>query len=144
MEDKKYGFSFLFSDRVQKFIKFGITGVSGMVIDFFLTWLFKDVVHLNQFLANAIGFSAAVTSNYIINRQWTFRDRQTKAVPQFAAFLAVSLIGLLLNSSVIFLFNTLLNVNFYISKVLAVFIVFFWNFSLNYFLVFKSAKEKKI
>jgi len=144
MEDKKYGFSFLFSDRVQKFIKFGITGISGMVIDFFLTWVFKDVIHLNQFLANAIGFSAAVTSNYIINRQWTFRDKQTKAVPQFAAFLAVSLIGLLLNSSVIFLFNTLLNVNFYISKVLAVFIVFFWNFSLNYFLVFRSAKEKKI
>ncbi len=144
MEDEKYRFSFLFSDRVQKFIKFGITGVSGMVIDFSLTWLFKDVVHLNQFLANAVGFSAAVTSNYIINRQWTFRDKQTKAVPQFTAFLFVSLIGLLLNSSVIFLFNTLLNVNFYISKVLAVFIVFFWNFSLNYFLVFRSAKEKKL
>lgn len=144
MEDKKYWFSFLFSDRVQTFIKFGTTGISGMVIDFSLTWLFKDVVHLNQFLANAVGFSAAVTSNYIINRQWTFRDKQTKAVPQFAAFLAVSLIGLLLNSLVVFSFNILLNVNFYISKSIAVFIVFFWNFSLNYFLVFRSAKGIKI
>ena len=37
--------------------------MSGMVIDFSLTWLFKDVLHVNKFLANAIGFSAAVMSN---------------------------------------------------------------------------------
>lgn len=141
MADKKHMFSFLLSNRIHTLIKFGVTGVSGLVIDFLLTWFFKDELHINKFVANAIGFSTAVTSNYIINRQWTFKDKQSKAVPQFVAFLAVSLIGLMLNSSVIFLFNTLLSVNFYLSKAVAVFIVFFWNFSLNYFFVFKSAKE---
>lgn len=147
MVDKKFSISsflLLFSDRVRTFIKFGITGASGLIIDFSLTWLFKDELQLNKFLANAIGFSAAITSNYIINRYWTFKDHKSKAATQFTAFVMVSLIGLLLNSLVIFLLNNIMNINFYISKAAAVLIVFFWNFSLNYFFVFKASREGKI
>lgn len=146
MPVKKYSLSSvssLFSDRVIAFIKFGITGVSGLTLDFALTWLFKDELHFNKFVANAIGFSVAVISNYLINRNWTFKDKKSKAGPQFSAFVTVSLIGLLLNSVIIFLLDNRMNVNFYISKAVAIFIVFFWNFSVNYFFVFKASKSKK-
>lgn len=113
--------------------------MSGLVIDFSLTWLFKDVFHVNKFLANAIGFTAAVLSNYFINRIWTFKN-SAKIGRQLAAFVTVSLIGLLLNSLIIYLFNNLLSFNFYHSKIIAVALVFFWNFSANYFFVFKMTK----
>ncbi|WP_432708412.1 GtrA family protein [Pedobacter sp.] len=127
--------------RLLSLIKFGITGMSGMVVDFSLTWLFKDVLHVNKFLANAIGFSAAVMSNYFINRIWTFQNK-AKISKQLAAFITVSVIGLLLNSMVIYVFNNLLLLNFYLSKVIAVGLVFIWNFSANYFYVFKTTKEQ--
>jgi putative flippase GtrA len=127
--------------RLLSIVKFGITGMSGMVLDFSLTWLFKDVLHVNKFLANAIGFSAAVMSNYYINRIWTFQNK-AKISTQLAAFITVSIIGLLLNSMVVYVFNNLLLLNFYLSKIIAVGLVFIWNFSANYFYVFKSPKEQ--
>lgn len=146
MPQNKFSSSYLSSlltPKILAFIKFGITGVSGLIIDFALTWFFKDELGFNKFIANGIGFTAAVISNYIIHRNWTFKDNKSKPGLQFTAFFVVSLIGLLLNSGIIFLLDNLLSVNFYISKAIAIFIVFFWNFSANYFFVFKASDKGK-
>lgn len=133
--------SSLLTPKFLAFIKFGITGVSGVLIDFTVTWFFKDELNWNKFIANAMGFSTAVVSNYLINRNWTFKTNKSNSGAQFTAFFTVALIGLLLNSAVIFLLGNMLFLNFYLSKAIAIFIVFFWNFSANYFFVFKSGKE---
>jgi len=144
MQKKKWSLSYLESllpFRLLSLVKFGFTGMSGLVIDFSVTWLLKDELHLNKFLANAAGFTMAVISNYIINRLWTFSERErTKVSRQFASFLVVSLVGLLLNSGFVYLFNEQLGLDFYLSKAIAILLVFFWNFSANYFFVFKSVK----
>jgi dolichol-phosphate mannosyltransferase len=144
MQKKKWSLSYLESllpFRLLSLVKFGFTGMSGLVIDFSVTWLLKDELHLNKFLANAAGFTMAVISNYIINRLWTFSERErTKVSRQFASFLVVSLVGLLLNSGFVYLFNEQLRLDFYLSKAIAILLVFFWNFSANYFFVFKGGK----
>ena len=145
MWDNKFrlsAISSLFTPKFIAFIKFGITGVLGLVIDFALTWVFKDELNVNKFIANAIGFTTAVVCNYFIHRNWTFKGNKSKSGPQFTAFFTVSVIGLLLNSAIIFLLSNMLFLNFYLSKAIAIFIVFFWNFSANYFFVFKSKKEE--
>lgn len=135
---KKLPFSLL------SLIKFGVTGMSGLVIDFSLTWLFKEEFHVNKFIANAIGFTVAVLSNYFINRFWTFSEVNKQHVgKQLSAFIMVSLFGLLLNSAFLYLFTTVWTLNFYLGKILAVILVFFWNFSANYFLVFKAAEQEQ-
>ena len=53
---------------IVKFLKFGVVGLSGLVIDFALTFLFRNILKINQYVANAIGFAVAASSNYIINR----------------------------------------------------------------------------
>lgn len=140
MPPEKFSLSVLFRlipDKLMALIRFGITGLSGLLIDFALTWFFKDELGFNKFVANGIGFSVAVLSNFLINRNWTFKGSQAKAAPQFTAFFLVSVIGLALNSGIIYLLNDLLHLNFYLSKAAAIFVVFFWNFSANYFFVFK-------
>ncbi|WP_316744881.1 GtrA family protein [Pedobacter antarcticus] len=146
MSLEKFSLKSLFNlipPRLMALIRFGITGVSGLFIDFALTWFFKDELGINKFAANGIGFSAAVISNFLINRNWTFKGTRAKAAPQFTAFLMVSVIGLLLNSGIIYLLDNILHVNFYLSKAIAIFLVFFWNFSANYFFVFKSVQNSK-
>jgi putative flippase GtrA len=127
--------------RFISLLKFAITGFSGLLIDFSLTWIFKDELHINKFVANSIGFSAAVVSNYFINRYWTFSERKHAEVGrQLSAFIGVSMIGLLLNSGFIYILNERLMFNFYLSKAVAIVLVFFWNFSANYFFVFRANK----
>mgnify|MGYP001139362034 FL=1 len=121
-----------------QFIKFCIVGGSGVFVDFGLTWFFKEVCHINKYVANSIGFICAATSNYLLNRIWTFESHDPEIVWQYARFIGISVMGLLINNAAIYLFNDRLKLNFYFSKLLAIGIVTFWNFFMNYFFTFTS------
>ena len=66
-----------------KFLRFGIVGTTGMVIDFSITWLCREKLHFNKYIANTLGFSFAVINNFILNRVWTFENKSLEWQPQF-------------------------------------------------------------
>ena len=109
-----------------------------MSIDFGATWLFKEKIKINKYVANAIGFSLAVTNNYYINRIWTFRSTNPHLGTEFTKFVFVSLVGLGLNTFIIYLFHQRKNgINFYLAKFFAIVIVFIWNFLANWLFTFR-------
>ncbi|ARS36506.1 GtrA family protein [Pontibacter actiniarum] len=119
-----------------KFLKFGVVGFSGLVLDFGLTFLAKEVLRWNKYVANSLGFAVASSSNYYLNRVWTFHSADPEIGWQFSKFLVVALAGLLLNNLVIYLLTERFRFNFYIAKFCAIVLVFFWNFSINYLYTF--------
>ncbi|RFM26604.1 GtrA family protein [Deminuibacter soli] len=122
---------------VYKFLKFGVVGVMGVVIDFGLTWFFKEKLRWNKYLANVTGFSVAVINNFFFNRFWTFKSTNPNWGLEFGKFALVSTIGLLLNNLCIYIFHQRLKFNFYTAKVFATGIVFVWNFTSNMFFTFR-------
>jgi putative flippase GtrA len=120
-----------------KFIKFCVVGFSGMILDFGLTWLLKERLRINKYVANSTGFIFAATSNYILNRLWTFQSENKQVTNEYLSFMLISLAGLALNNFVIFLLHDKLKLNFYIAKVGAVGVVTLWNFGMNYFFTFR-------
>jgi putative flippase GtrA len=120
-----------------KFIKFCIVGFSGLLIDLSITWFLKEKVKINKFVANSIGFSFAVTTNFMLNRWWTFSSHEINIEVQYLSFLLVSLIGLLLNNLIIYILIKKKNLNFYIAKLMAIAFVTIWNFIANYLITFK-------
>lgn len=121
---------------LMKFLKFCVVGFSGTAIDFGLTWLCKEIFKIPKFLANAIGFVVAATSNYILNRTWTWGSTNEQVGVEYVKFFAVSLIGLGLNTLILYIFNEKLKLNFYLSKVIATGVVMLWNFFANNFFTF--------
>jgi len=122
---------------IMKVFRFGIVGISGMAVDFGLTWLLKEVFKVRKYISNSVGFTVAATTNFILNRLWTFNSTNPDVMIQFTKFFIISVLGLLLNNLTIYLLTDLkLKLNFYISKGIATFIVFFWNFSMNYLFTF--------
>ena len=119
-----------------KFIKFCIVGFSGVFVDFGVTYFFKEVVKLQKYVANAIGFTCAATTNYILNRSWTFNSQNPHIVQEFSRFFLIALIGLAINSAIIWLMNEKFKVNFYLSKLVATVIVTLWNFLINAYFTF--------
>ena len=120
-----------------KFFRFVLVGASGLVIDFGLTYLIKEKLKLNKYLANGIGFFSAATSNFFINRSWTFSNIDPHVGGQYLKFLLFSLIGLVINSMIVWVLNDRLKKNFYISKAAATMIVTFWNFLSNFLFTFR-------
>lgn len=119
-----------------KFLKFCIVGFSGLLIDFGTTWLFKERVKINKYVANSAGFLLAASSNYAINRLWTFQSGYQKIAVQYFLFITISFIGLGINNLVIYLLHDRWRLNFYLSKLIAVGVVTIWNFTMNYFFTF--------
>lgn len=119
-----------------KFFKFVIVGFTGMLLDFGLTFLFKEKVKMQKYMANALGFSAAASSNYIFNRIWTFQSEETQIFAEYSQFMMVSIIGLGLNSLILWLIVSKLKWNFYFSKLMAMAIVTAWNFLANALITF--------
>lgn len=136
-----------------KFLKFGIVGASGMVVDFGVLILLRDLVGLPDLWANTISFTAAATSNYFLNRIWTFRSKDKEVGKEYAKFLIVSIIGLGINNGVLYLSSilwpeaynasaTLLGTNidlFYLFKLAAIAVTTLWNFFGNMLFTFKQS-----
>jgi len=128
---------------IKKVIRFGLIGASGMVLDYGVTFLCKEFWLLDKYIANIFGFAVAATSNYFLNRMWVFSNEARSHARQYTGFIGIALIGLALNSSIIWvLTDKIFFLNFYFSKFIAIGLVFIWNFSMNYFLNFRKKKTQ--
>ena len=154
--------------EISRFIKFSVVGVIGAVVDFGSFNLFANVLGIRSVLASVLSFTAAVTSNFIWNRFWTYPDSRSKTIRRQATqFAIISVIGLAIRTP-IFAFaespmNTLVS-KFLISPfgqqlsdafkmqkldpqvlggnlalALAVIVVLFWNFFANRFWTYSDA-----
>jgi putative flippase GtrA len=86
-----------------KLVKYGVVGISGIGVDFFITWLCKEKLKWNKYIANIVGFSAAVVTNFLLNKYWTFQQGSTKSSHQLIQFILVSIAGLLINTTLLYL-----------------------------------------
>jgi putative flippase GtrA len=131
-----------------RFLRFAFVGVIGAVVDFSVFNLCAALIGIPAVIASMISFLAAVASNFLWNRYWTYPDSRSKKVQhQVVQFMVVSLIGLAvrtllfswLEPRVINFFRgyeipapltpVLLGHNFALATVIIV--IMFWNFFAN-------------
>lgn len=76
-----------------RFIKFGIVGASGVVVNLLALWVFQQLGIRSSF-ASALAIQVSILSNFLINDGWTFRDRRVgNIVARATRFQLVSLVG---------------------------------------------------
>lgn len=81
-----------------QFLRFGVVGVFGWVIDTAVVYLLRG--SLGLYGAGLVSFLVAASANWMLHRVWTFRGHGTRVVRmhrQWAAFLAAMTLGFVLN-----------------------------------------------
>ncbi|MBA3284770.1 MAG: GtrA family protein [Nitrosopumilus sp.] len=121
---------------IVKLTRFALVGFTGMVLDFGITFLLKEKGKIQKYIANTIGFLSAATSNYYLNRIWTFRSSDAEIFYEYSRFIGVSVAGLAINLFILWFLHDVKKINFYVSKLLAIIITIAWNFSFNYIYTF--------
>ena len=119
-----------------KFIKFCIVGFSGLVIDFIITYISKEKLKIYKYISNSLGFIFAVSSNYYLNRIWTFDSNSPQIFEEYTSFFIISIIGLIINNIFLYLVHEKMGKQFYTSKFIAILLTSFWNFYANYYYTF--------
>ena len=162
-----------FSQRpaIRQFVKFCIVGASSTLISMSIFSLLIYGLHLSEVLHNAladrpqwqrivdeyrlhvqvaafIAFLFAVTNGFFWNSRWTFRQTDAaKRKTQYAKFVLVNAIGLILNQIILFVVNRALTTGRGVNEkgwepliafAIATSIVVFWNFSANKLWTFKE------
>ena len=84
---------------VRQFLKFGIVGASGTVVNFLVAHALEKSTTLSWFADFAIGFMVGGVSNYLLNRIWTFGSQRNPFL-EGLQFLSVSAIALILGKGV--------------------------------------------
>jgi len=135
----------------KQIFRFFVVGVINTGIDFLILniemFLTKITSGPGMIVQNAISFGLATINSYYLNKYWTFdyKDKKKEGV-KFAQFLIVSLIGISINTAIVYLFTTLVSPMFgmgnqlwaNIGKILATGISLVWNFLGYKFIVFKK------
>lgn len=122
-----------------QFAKFVEVGVLNTFVDFgvlnVLLFFSEEVLGFKLIIFNSISFLAAVTNSYWWNKIWTFKKAGKFQQKEFSIFLMVSIIGLTLNSLIVYfgsLFLSFIQIStaalINLVKVCATLIVMFWNF----------------
>lgn len=133
-----------------RFFRFAVVGIIGAVVDFGTFNLLTNFAGLTAVWASVISFVAAIFSNFTWNRYWTYPDSRSKPLGrQLIQFSAVSLLGLLIRTPIIYLLEPLFNSIFSefaflpigfitaeflannLALAIAVIVVMFWNFFIN-------------
>lgn len=124
---------------VQRFLRFGLVGLSGVFVDMAVLYLLSDPATLGWGLTRSkiIASEIAIINNFLWNDRWTFGDisRQQsgwkKRLKRLLKFNLICLAGLILN---VLLLNLLFNrfgLNRYLANLIAIAAVTLWNFWLN-------------
>ncbi|WP_340315989.1 GtrA family protein [Rhizorhabdus argentea] len=106
--------------------RYAAVGLINLAIDVGGYAVLATVVGLPAVLSNILSFSAAIMVSYLLNSEWTFRDRDARSKRQFVRFFGLNLIGLSLSTVLVFLFA--MAVDKMLAKGLSIPIVFFYNY----------------
>jgi len=133
-----------------QFSKFAESGVLNTFIDMGilngLMW-FSGITSGGMIaLFNVFSFSFATVNSYFWNKFWTFDRKDKVAGKEFLTFFTVTMIGMGINTLIVFLGTTFVEPLFGISsglwanlvKILATFVSMIWNFIGYKFIIFKN------
>ena len=87
-----------------QFFKFGVVGVICFFIDFFVFKISSSWIGMHYTIASALGFTISVIINYYLSMKFVFEGKEDMSrKKEFVIFVILSLIGLGLNTLIIFI-----------------------------------------
>jgi glycosyltransferase involved in cell wall biosynthesis len=101
--------------RYLSFLKVGMVGAVGALLQTGLLVLFVEVSHLHPVVANALAGEVAIISNFVLNNLWTFKGNSIHALPKrFALFNASALGSIVMQAIVVWVGVTLFGPSLYL------------------------------
>lgn len=114
---------------VSQFVKFGLVGVIAFGIDYGIMVALVELVQMNPVVASAISFTVSVVFNYYASMRYVFTHREDMSkTKEFIIFVILSVIGLGINTVLMYVGVDLLVISYLLVKLFATAVVLVWNF----------------
>ena len=134
-------FSYIFSFNIKKlfkektdntfiqFFRYLFVGGISAVVNIGMLYVFTDVCHLHYILSNVFSFTLGLIVNYLLSKKFVFQgDVSINKAKEFLIYAVIGIIGLGLDTLLIWLFTDVGSIYYMISKLISTLIVLIWNF----------------
>jgi len=127
---------------ISKAGRFYTVGASGLLVNYLVSLLFADaIINFWYIHATIIGIAISMSSNFILNKIWTFEDRNfeaKKTIAQYGKFVGFSSLGALIQLGMVYVLVDNYQFAYPLALILAVVIAASSNFILNKKWTFKE------
>ncbi|MEN8078673.1 GtrA family protein [Clostridioides difficile] len=125
------------SDDIFRFIKFGLVGVLNTLINWILFILLNNF-GIYYIISNVIAYSISTLNSYLWNSKWVFKYSGDNVKETSVKFIVLNIIGLTLNTIILYLLVDIVGLNKLIALVITTGIVMILNYFINKLWVFKK------
>ncbi len=113
--------------------KYYAVGASGVLVNLGLLFYLTEYVGLWYFLSYTLAISASISSNFILNKFWTFGDsiNSQRTMVLYVKFVSVSLLGMAIQLGTVYLLVESLSVYYMLAAIVSITIAGAINFIIN-------------
>jgi len=113
--------------------KYYAVGASGVLVNLGLLFYLTEYVGLWYFLSYTLAISASITSNFILNKFWTFRDsiNSQRTIVMYVKFASVSFLGMAIQLGSVYFLVESLSVYYMMAALISISIAGAINFIIN-------------
>lgn len=113
---------------LNQILKFGLVGGTAFVIDYVLLYFCTEFLHIHYLISSIISFTVSVIFNYILSIKWVFDVKKKQDVKDFVIFIILGVIGLGINSLIMYVMVEKFGVYYMLSKIVSTAVVMVYNF----------------
>ena len=113
--------------------KYYAVGASGVLVNLGLLFILTEYVGLWYFLSYTLAISASITSNFILNKLWTFKGsiNSQRTLLMYGKFVSVSILGMAIQLGSVYLLVETLSVYYMLAALISICIAGGINFMIN-------------
>ena len=113
--------------------KYYAVGASGVLVNLGLLFYLTEYVGLWYFLSYTLAISASITSNFILNKFWTFRDsiNSQRTIVMYVKFTSVSFLGMAIQLGSVYFLVESLSIYYMLAALISISIAGAINFIIN-------------
>lgn len=134
---KEQRLKFLDKKTQAQFIRYFITGTSGVVLDMATLYAFKEFAHFSPVFSVVCNQIIMLTYIFLMNKYWSFKANG-HAARQMARFYMLAGANYLFSIMWMWLFADLFGVNYLIARLTNIIFATMWNFVLYKMWVYKK------
>ena len=119
-------------------LRYFFAGSVAFIFDFVSLYFLTEYIGMYYLVSAMFAFLIGLAINYVISVRWVFKNRNLKSKKmEGLIFAGVGLAGLLLNNIFIWFFTEIFYYNYMVSKIITTAMVFFWNFFIRKFTLYR-------
>lgn len=131
--------------EVNKLIKYVAVGISGIGVNTLVLFFCTDILKIFYLLSSAAAYEISILTNFIINDRWTFKhiDNKSGFLERALYFNYAMIAGALLGMFLLYVFTSLLSINYLVSNIISIAVVFMWRYYASITSVWKHRWDRK-